>query len=105
MFDLHGLGFSKNGPFDASEFTKVPKVVITADGQQLDIPSTPVYTSNANGYTDVTHYQVYGPLSDKSQLKVTANAPDVKFEISPIAAGRATVKFTYKGKTKTYLIN
>ncbi|MBQ7180988.1 MAG: hypothetical protein IJR87_06820 [Bacteroidaceae bacterium] len=105
LCDLHGLGFTKNGNLDTSEFTQVPKVTITTDGHVLSIPTTPVYTSNANGYTDATHYQVYAPLTDTSKLQATSDNPAVKFEISPVTAGRATVKATYRGKTKTYLIN
>ncbi len=107
LFDLHGLGFSKESSIvrEISEKTKVPEVVISADGQRLDIPSTPIYTSNANGYTDVTHYQVYAPLHDNSKLAATSNNPAVKFEISPISAGRAVVKATYHGLQKTFLIN
>ena len=66
----------------------------------------------ANGYIDCTHYQVYAPLKANSQIKATAEFPQVggadnavKFDISPIADGRATVRATYKGKTKTFLIN
>ena len=105
LCDLHGLGFTKNGKLDTSEYTHVPQVTITADGHVLSIPQAPVYTSNANGYTDATHYQVYAPLTDSSKLQATSANPAVKFEISPITAGRATVKATYRGKTKTYLIN
>ena len=80
-------------------------VAIAVDGKQLVVPSTPVYTSNANGYIDVTHYQVYGPLRQGSVLKASSPNPDVKFQISPIADGRATVRATYQGKEKVYLIN
>ena len=61
--------------------------------------------SNTNGYTDATHYQVYAPLKANSVLKATSELPGVKFEISPVSAGRATIRATYNGKTKTYLIN
>ena len=102
LFDLHGVGFSKGASF--TQPAPAPEVVITVDGQRLQLPETPIYSSNANGYTDVTHYQVYAPLRDGSVLKATS-APGVTFDISPIAAGRATVKATWQGKTKTYLIN
>ena len=83
----------------------VPQVAITVDGKYLAIPSTPIFTSNANGYTEVSNYQVYAPLKANSKLSAFSYNPAVKFEISPINEGRATVKATYKGKTKTYLIN
>ena len=37
---------------------------------------------------------------------VCKNAPgDVSLEVSPVVEGRATVKATYKGLTKIFLIN
>jgi hypothetical protein len=107
LFDLHGLGFSKGGSIEVPLCLQkgMTDVAITVDGKQLVVPSTPVYTSNANGYIDVTHYQVYGPLRQGSVLKASSPNPDVKFQISPIADGRATVRATYHGKEKVYLIN
>jgi hypothetical protein len=56
--------------------------------------------------SEANHYQVYGKLSDKDNvIKASSNIPGVKFEISKIVEGRATVKATYNGKTKVYLIN
>ena len=108
LFDLQGIGFSKNGsenmPDSPMSFL-APKVTITADGQPLNIPATPIYSTNANGYTECNHYQVYGPLKANSVLKASSELPDVKFEISPITDGRATISATYKGKTKFFLIN
>ena len=105
LCDLHGIGFAKGGSLQVSDFTKVPEVTITVDGQRLNLPTTPIYSSNANGYTDATHYQVYAPLKANSVLKASANDPAVQFEVGPIADGRATVKATYKGCRKTFLIN
>ena len=107
LFDLHGIGFAKNGSFSSlvSESTKVPEVTITANGQRLNIPNVPLYSSNANGYTDATHYQLYAPLNGGAVLKATANDPDVRIDISPVTDGRATVRATYHGKQKVFLIN
>ena len=102
LFDLHGIGFTKGG---AWRVPVVPQVTIEADGKRLQLPEKPLFTSNANGYTEVSNYQVYAPLKANSKLSATSANPEVKFEISPVTAGRATVKATYKGKTKTYLIN
>ena len=103
LFDLHGIGFAKKG----SDWQRpaVPQVSITVDGKVLMLPRTPIRTTNSNGLTDATRYQVYGPLTDNSVLTATADNPEVKCEVSPIVAGRATVKCTYKGKEKVYLIN
>lgn len=103
LFDLHGIGFSKAGR--PCERPVVPEVTITADGQKLNIPALPIRTTNANGYTDITHYQVYGKLNSNSVLRATASDPAVKLEVGKVTEGRATIKATYNGVTKIFLIN
>lgn len=103
LFDLHGIGFSKTGT--TCERPAVPVVTITADGQKLNLPNTPIRFTNANGLSDAIRYQAYGPLKEGTVLKATADQPGVSFEISPVVAGRATVKCTYNGIEKIYLIN
>ena len=103
LFNLHGIGFMKAGM--SLKAPQVPQVTIMADGQKLVIPTTPIRFTNLNGYTDQTRYQVYGKLGEGSRLTATSNNPEVKFEISPIVEGRATVKCVYQGKEKIYLIN
>lgn len=103
LFDLHGIGFSKSDmPFKRPV---VPTVTIMADGKTLNIPATPIRTSNANGLTDAIRYQVYAPLTAGSKITVKASDPSVKAEVSPVIEGRATVKCTYNGKEKIYQIN
>ncbi len=103
LFELHGIGFSKSDmPFKRPV---VPTVTIMADGKTLNIPATPIRTSNANGLTDAIRYQVYAPLTAGSKITVKASDPSVKAEVSPVIEGRATVKCTYNGKEKIYLIN
>ena len=104
LFDLHGIGFGKEMP-NVCKAPDVPKVTITCDGKPLTIPQTPIRFNNQNGYADQIRYQVYGPLDAGSKLKATADVPGVKFEINPIVEGRSTIKATYKGKTKLFLIN
>lgn len=84
---------------------RVPQVTIVADGQKLVMPTSPIRFTNLNGYTDQTRYQVYGKLAGDSRLSATSNDPSVKFEISPIVEGRATIKATWNGLTKRFLIN
>ena len=103
LFDLHGIGFCKDGQL--SEPEAVPQVTITCDGKPLTIPSTPIRFNNQNGYPDQIRYQVYGPVDAGSKLKATSSVPGVKFEINPIVEGRSTIKATYNGKTKIFLIN
>ena len=104
LYDLHGIGFGKAMP-NVCKAPDVPKVTITADDKPLTIPSTPIRFTNQNGYADQIRYQVYGPLDASTKLKATADVPGVKFEINPIVEGRTTIKATYKGKTKLFLIN
>ena len=103
LFTLHGFGFvvgDYNGPI-------VPEVTITVDGQKLNIPEKPIMATNQNGYMEANHYQLYDPLKTGSKIEATCkNAGNaVKFDISPVTEGRATVKATYKGKEKIFLIN
>ena len=102
LFDLHGIGFTKT---DAKPVPMVPKVTITVDGKPVNLPANPMYATNDNGYMEASTYQAYAPLKDNSVIKATADASDVKIEVGKIANGRATVKCTYQGKTKTYLLN
>ena len=103
LFDLHGIGFSKAG--EKFEAPIVPQVTITIDDVALNIPSEPIWFTNLNGYKECNRYQVYGRLCEKGKIKATSNVPDVKFEISKVVEGRATIKATYNGMTKIYLIN
>jgi hypothetical protein len=104
LFDLHGIGFTKT---DAKPVPFVPEVTITVDGKKLNIPASPIMSTNANGYTECNRYQLYGPLNTNSKVQATCEkAPNaVTFEVSPVVEGRATVKATYRGKTKVFLIN
>ena len=102
LFGLHGIGFSKS---DACPVPVVPKVTITADDKALTIPQTPIRFTNQNGYSDQIRYQVYGPVEAGVKLKATSDVKGVKFDISPVVEGRATVKASYQGKTKIFLIN
>ena len=81
LFTLHGLGFDCH-MFNTSNIPVVPQVTITVDGQKLNIPERPLMSTNANGYTECNHYQLYAPLKVGS-----------------------TVKATYQGKEKIFLIN
>ena len=104
LFTLHGIGFAA-GDY---KMPVVPKVTITVDGKEVSIPENPVMATNANGYMDATNYQVYAPLKNNSAIAVSATdgiEGKVTFQVSPITEGRATVKATYNGKTKTFLIN
>ena len=83
----------------------VPTVTIAVDGKELNIPSQPLFATNDNGLTDSTHYQVYAPVKEGSVITAKASDPGVRFEIGRIEAGRAVVKATWGGMTKTFLVN
>ncbi|MDO4497120.1 MAG: hypothetical protein Q4B58_04755 [Bacteroidales bacterium] len=104
LCDLHGISFSKSG-MEAPKAPFVPEVTITVDGTNLVMPKEALLSSDRNGYTQNDHYQLYARMNDNSAIKVSANSPEVKFEVSKVNAGRATVKATYNGVTKIYLIN
>jgi hypothetical protein len=104
LFTLHGIGFAAG---DYKMYT-VPQATITVDGKKLSIPETPLRATNQNGLMDATTYQLYAPLKDKSVIKASATEGihgKVTFKVGPVVEGRATVKATYHGKTKTFLIN
>ncbi|MBQ3628607.1 MAG: hypothetical protein II947_06220 [Bacteroidaceae bacterium] len=103
LFDLHGIGFSKGT--ERVIAPEVPQVIITVDGQKLNIPERPLMSTNQNGYTECNHYQLYVPLKAGSKIETKATAPGVKFTVSPISDGRATVRATYQGQEKVFLIN
>lgn len=103
LFDLHGIGFTRNGKDLA--VPAVPTVKITVDSKDLNIPANALYSTNDNGYTEVNHYQLYAPVKDNSVIKATSSDPSVRFDVSPISQGRATVTGTFNGRKKVFLIN
>ena len=102
LFDLHGIGFSKGTDF---EVPVVPTITITVDGQKLNIPEKPIMATNANGYTECNHYQLYGPRKAGAKIEAKTSDPKMKIEIIPGKDSRATVKATYQGVSKYFLIN
>ena len=103
LFDLHGIGFNWSG--GSVKVPEVPQITITADGQKIAIPNTPVRSTNQNGYMDATTYQCYAPRKADMKIEAKASDPDVTIVIEKGKDCRATVSATYKGKTKTFLIN
>lgn len=103
LVDMHGIGFAKSGK--PCQRPVVPEVSITVDGKQVAMPKLPVFSTNDNGLMDLTHYQTYAPLTDKSVIKATANNAAVDIKVGRITDGRATVRCTYNGKEKVYMIN
>ncbi len=106
LFDLTGLGFSSVGKKIVRPV--VPSVSISVDGKAIELPKTPVRSTNANGITDYKTYEVVYVLpSETSRLpKVSASSDnkDVKVEVKQARpdAETAVVTFDYQGLAKTY---
>jgi hypothetical protein len=62
-------------------------------------------STNQNGYTECNHYQLYGPRKDGAKIEAKASDPKMKIEVIPGKDFRATVKATYNGVSKYFLIN
>ncbi|MGM9674198.1 MAG: hypothetical protein ACI3X9_01850 [Bacteroidaceae bacterium] len=103
LVDIHGLGFSKPGK--PCRRPAVPAVSLSVDGKAVAMPARPVFSTGDNGLMDLTRYQVYAPLTDRSVIKATASGGDVGISIGQVTDGRATVRCSYNGKEKVYLIN
>ena len=103
LFDLLGIGFTRDG--QDLQVPQVPQITITADGQRLNIPVNPIMSTNQNGYTECNHYQVYGPLKAGVKLEAKADMPGVDIKVSAVTDGRATIRATYRGLEKIFLIN
>ncbi len=104
LFHMLGMSFSK-GDTDMPKPEAVPQVTIKLDGQVLTIPQEAILSTDYNGYTQTDHYQVYGRVRPDSKIEVTSDNKEVIFQIGQIIDGRATIKATWRGVTKTFLLN
>lgn len=108
LCDIVGLGFS-------SDKVKIvrpvpPTVSIKVNGQEVNLPATPVRSTNRNGITGYDIYDAsFAVPADAAEIpQVTASASDksVKVDIKQADAknGTAVVKFNYNGVVKTYRV-
>ncbi len=106
LFDLAGLGFSSNKK--KINRPVVPAVKIAVNGKNIDLPATPVRSTNANG---IVGYDIYEatykvPSGTTALPKVTASSDNRSVKITVMqpesASGKAIVKFNYRGVVKTY---
>ena len=108
LFDMHGIGFSSNKV--KIERPVPPTVDIKINGQSVEMPKTPIRSTEQNGYTDVSRYAINYTLPEgQTQAQVSATASsssssDVKIKVSQTADGNAQVVCTYGGHDKIYLI-
>ena len=108
LFDLTGLGFS-------SKKNKIvrpvaPTVRISVNGTAIDLPATPVRSTNANGIVGLdlyeTTYKLPTNITAIPSVSASASDPDVKVDITQAESkpGTAVVRFDYKGVVKTYRV-
>lgn len=107
LFDLIGLGFSSkkkqiNRPV-------APTVHILVGGKEIEVPATPVRSTETNGIVGYNQYETTVMLASTADVPVvTASADNEKVKIDIAQAesisGCATVKCDYKGLVKTYKI-
>lgn len=106
LFDLIGLGFSANKKKIVRPVP--PTVAIQVNGVELEVPATPLRSTNQNGIVGVDIYEATYkvPADVNGTPKVTASASDKAVKVNVKQAdsktGTAVVKFNYKGMVKTY---
>ena len=106
LLDLIGLGFSSA----EKEIVRhvPPTVSIEADGVALEIPKTPVRSTNANGIIGYDLYEAtYKVSSTESKVpRISASTDDKNVKVTITQAESvsepAVVQFDYKGIVKTY---
>lgn len=108
LFNLEGLGFSSKDKKISRPV--VPTVSITVNGKKIDLPATPVRSTDKNGIVgyDIyeASYKVPSGMTSVPVVSASSNNPKVKVSIEQASslAGKSVVKFNYKGVIKTYNI-
>ena len=88
----------------------VPTVSIAVNGQAINVPATPVRSTNANGIVGYDIYQTTYkiPAGTTGVPRVTASSNNAKVNVAVMQAesssGTAVVKFDYNGVVKTYRV-
>jgi len=108
LFDFIGLGFSSK----EKKITRpvVPTVSIRVNGKEIDLPETPVRSTNANGIVGYNLYETMYNLPSGTtgipSVTASASTPEVKVSTQQATStsGTTVVQFDYKGKIKTYHI-
>ena len=108
LCDIIGLGFSS----DKKKIVRPvpPTVSIKVNGQAINLPATPVRSTNANGITGVDLYEATCALpaeaTDIPQVSASASDPLVKVNVTqaPSRGAAAVVKFDNHGVVKTYRV-
>jgi arabinoxylan arabinofuranohydrolase len=88
----------------------VPTVSIRVNGEAIELPVTPVRSTNANGIISLdlyeTAYKLPSGISGIPAVSASVSNPDVKVAITQAESksGTAVVRFDYKGVVKTYKV-
>ena len=98
LCDIMGLGFTRKG--QRMEFPVPPAVRISVGGVVLEMPAHPVWTTDLNGLTDCTNYEMQVPEGASGAIAVKAPK---SVEVS-IDQDARVVRCTYRGKTKTFTL-
>ena len=108
LFDLIGLGFSSAKKKIVRPIA--PTVSIKVNGEAIELPATPVRSTNANGIVGLdlyeTTYKLPSNITGIPTVSASASDPDIKVAITQAESksGTAVVKFDYKGVVKTYKV-
>ncbi len=108
LFDFIGLGFSSNKKKLVRPVS--PTVTILVDGKAINLPATPVRSTEANGVIGYDQYEATCKLPANATgipaVSASASDPNVKVSITQAAStfGTAVAKFDYKGIAKTYKV-
>ncbi len=99
LCDIAGFGISRKG--EIMDFPRPPVVKLLAAGRVIDIPSRPAWSTDHNGYTDCTNYEVL--------LTQGTSFGDVSVEADPSVSvvsdpKSSSIRCTWNGRTKTYLL-
>lgn len=101
LFELIGLGFSSKDK--DIERPKVPQVSISVDGVEIELPKTPVRSTDTNG---IVGYDLYRAKVASAAGEVTASSDHPDVEVAVVQAkestGTAEVAFDFNGVVKTY---
>lgn len=108
LFDCIGLGFSSA----KNKITRpvLPVVTIMANEKAIELPATPVRSTNANGIVGLNFYEATCKIPSGAThapvIKAFTDNPEVKVSITQAQSisENTVVNFDYKGVVKTYNI-
>ncbi|MCX6334729.1 MAG: hypothetical protein NT092_10575 [Bacteroidia bacterium] len=108
LCDIIGLGFSS----DKKKIVRpvAPTVSIKVNGEAIDLPATPVRSTNANGIVGLdlfeTTYKLPSDMKVIPVVSASANNRQVKVAVTQAESktGTVVVRFQYNGVVKTFRI-